>query len=505
MKKQFQLFFPAFVFALFGFVSCTKINESTTLGGNLIPTVDNVTTFDTTIEVATFNHTFTAISDSTRSSSSDIQMLGFISNDALFGQSSATMFFELNPPSYPFKFPYLRSKDSVINNQFDSVVLVLGYAGTWGDSTKQQTVNVYEVNSNFSSDSTYLLGKQQVFFNNTVLGSRTFVPQNLKDSVKILNERAKNQLRIPLASSIASRLFSLRDSIDYLNDSTFNEKFLKGFAIVPQANGQANAFVGFNLRDTNTKLAVYFRERVGGRDSSRVVYLRFNYQYLPVAKANSASANFISRNYSGALVQNYLGGSQPDDQVFLQSAPGTFARIRIPALKSLSNRIIHRAELVMQQIPDAQSNEFTAPQFLYLDAFDSAKTGASPDTAHRAIPFDVNLVPVQAFPYGTYPIFQIGNPVEFGMAGKLVGTAREWRFNLSRYVQRIVNRTEPFYELRLTAPVLVENYIGGFSSNIYGVTFVNQLNGVGRVRLGGGTNNPGLPNRMRLRIIYSKL
>jgi hypothetical protein len=300
-------------------------------------------------------------------------------------------------------------------------------------------------------------------------------------------------------------LFSLRDSLDYLNDSTFNEKFYKGFAVVPQNNGQASALIGINLRDTNTKLAVYFRERVGGRDSSRVVYLRFNYLYPQSAnKSNSASANLITRNYAGSQLQNYLGGTAPDDQVFIQNVPGTFARIRIPGLKGLSNRIVHRAELFMQQLPDPLSSEFTPPQFLYLDAFDSTKTGTSQDTAHRAIPFDLGVNPVNGF-YGPYSIFQATNPNEFGMAGKQVGTALEWRFNVSRYVQRIVNGTEPFYELRLSSPSVVKNYVGGFSSNVLGVIFINSLNGVGRVRLGGGTNNPALPNRMRLRIIYSKL
>ena len=61
--------------------SCKKINDSTSLGGGLIPPVDNISTFDTTLEVHAFNDTFNILTDTTLSTTSMmgiIMMLGIV-------------------------------------------------------------------------------------------------------------------------------------------------------------------------------------------------------------------------------------------------------------------------------------------------------------------------------------------------------------------------------------------------------------------------------------------
>jgi hypothetical protein len=489
VKKQSGAFFFFFLLVL-AFSSCTKINESTELGGNLIPAVDNVNTFDTTIEVLTDNFLFDDTNDSTRTFPSDQHFLGNITNDPLFGTTTANLYLELKPVVYPFALPF--RKDSLVNGRFDSAVLVLSYGGTYGDSVQMQSVNVYQVNSNFRHDTSYLLRKEEVLYDPTVIGSRAFEPRTLDDSVYRRNEAARNQLRIPLNSAFSNYLSVLDSANDFKNDSAFDAK-VKGFAIVPQA-GMGNALIGINLRDTNTKLAIYYREKIGNnRDTAKVFYLRFTLL--------SASANYVKRNYSGSQLQSFVGGSSPDNQVFIQNTPGSYATIKIPALKSLTNRIVHRAELIMEQIPDPFSNLFTPPTFLYLDALDSLQSTTKP--MYRAIPYDLSLTPTTST-YGGKNVYQLANPVEFGMAGKKLGNW-EWRFNISRYVQRIVNKTEPFYELRLSSPSFLNQFVGPFSSSTNGVVFVNPLYAVGRVRLGGGINDRNLPNRMRLRIVYSKL
>jgi hypothetical protein len=44
--------------------SCKKINEATDLGDEIIPGIDGVNTFDTTLTVETYDSIFTAIQDS---------------------------------------------------------------------------------------------------------------------------------------------------------------------------------------------------------------------------------------------------------------------------------------------------------------------------------------------------------------------------------------------------------------------------------------------------------
>jgi len=50
-----------------------------------------------------------------------------------------------------------------------------------------------------------------------------------------------------------------------------------------------------------------------------------------------------------------------DSIVFVQTSPGSYVRVRIPGLAGLSNRIIHKAELIAEQVPD-DANLFTIEQ-----------------------------------------------------------------------------------------------------------------------------------------------
>ncbi|MGZ3881323.1 MAG: hypothetical protein ACXVBF_08300, partial [Flavisolibacter sp.] len=101
MKK----FSPAFVFLIVSFFlvlfSCKKINEATDLGGNLIPAVDNVSTFEVSLNAITKNLITT---DSAKVRYTDQVALGDV-NDPEFGHVHANFCFNLSAPaygSYPF-------------------------------------------------------------------------------------------------------------------------------------------------------------------------------------------------------------------------------------------------------------------------------------------------------------------------------------------------------------------------------------------------------------------
>ncbi|MCB0741656.1 MAG: DUF4270 family protein, partial [Chitinophagaceae bacterium] len=123
------------------FSACKKINEATELGGGLIPPVDGITTFDTTVSLQTFNDTFTFNTDSQYYDKNKEFFLGKLDNDPLFGKTDARMFLELKPALFPFYFNNT-NPDSLF---IDSVVLLLNHVENYGDSTIPQTVNVYEI------------------------------------------------------------------------------------------------------------------------------------------------------------------------------------------------------------------------------------------------------------------------------------------------------------------------------------------------------------------------
>lgn len=500
-NRHLALFFIAIVTTIaIVFSACKKINESTDLGGGLIPPVDNITTFDTIVDLQTFNDTFAFANDSVRLGPGDEFFLGKITNDLFFGATDAELFLQLKPPTYPFSFKNIPHPDSL---QIDSVVLVLDYVETYGDTMAPQTITVYEMdqsiaNKNFRSDSSYLIRKNDFTFISLLnLGSRTFLPTALKDSVKAFGgDTTKNQLRIKLNNSFGTRLLQYDSTINgaYANDSVFTSKF-KGFALKSTAGG--NALMGFNLTGANTKLAIYykyaeFQNNIPDYDTA-VAYFVFG--------TACAHANYIKRDYSGTpALASLNNGPAADPIVYLQTTPGFFTTIKMPGLGTVNNRVVHRAEIIMEQLYDISDSTYRSPDFLFLDAIDPTITSS---IKFRSIPYDLfydfgtfsytNLVP-----FGVVPIIKtdgVGNNI------------RTWKFNVTRYVQHVLTGTVPLYDLRVF-PAFRHNIQYGIPPGADALTsvFVNGSAVKGRIRLHGNNGSGDInPQRMRLRIIYSKL
>jgi hypothetical protein len=180
--------------------------------------------------------------------------------------------------------------------------------------------------------------------------------------------------------------------------------------------------------------------------------------------------------------------------------PGTGVRIRVPGLQSLSNRIIHRAELITEQVPDdahpGVDNQMLPPRYLMLSIYDSIYKHK------RNIPND-------------FVVTTLSGPNISTMGGYITYKSTQgydqvaaYNFNISRYVQGIATRSDTAFNLILTAPSndslyysdaypnTANRYIWMMNPN-YGNIVSN-----GRVRLGGGNN---VRFRMRLRIVYSKI
>jgi hypothetical protein len=97
-KNQYSSAFTGILILLSFAFGCTKI-DTTTLGENLIPVVDNIHTFDTTFSVIATNYDDGECDTIHRS---NLQALGIISNDPLFGKSNASIYVELKPMYFHF-------------------------------------------------------------------------------------------------------------------------------------------------------------------------------------------------------------------------------------------------------------------------------------------------------------------------------------------------------------------------------------------------------------------
>ncbi len=486
--------------------ACTKI-DTTTLGGELIPVVDNINTFDTILEVQAQNEFFT---DSTRLGTSEAFAIGNINDDPLFGKTNGELFFELKPAIFPSVV-----SDSLVTG-FDSAVLVLSFKGVFGDTIPPLNFKLFELGQNIRNDSVYNLSSGFTA-GSTLLGQKTISPKNFKDTNYIkrgdsLYAKTTNELRIRINPSFAQDLFnkgkdSTINGMNY-NDSTFKTKF-KGFALNTDV-GRAICYFGLG---TGAKLEFFYRKQnrtksgIKQEDTVSISY---------VNTAFTGFANKIIRNRAGATINNFLAPNT--SEVFIQGSPGTYATLKIPALAGLSNRVIHRAELIMVQSPDPLSETYAPSPGLYLDAQDTGTV-----LSYKGIPYDLSpetggLPNTSGYGNPCYP-FQSG--INFPYFGGITQQSdrREiingqkyytYNFALTRYVQNIVTKKERSYDLRLSAPFNFSYSNCNSSTTIPPIDFIfngSRLNPVagGRIRLYGGTGAPDPKLKMRLRIIYSKI
>ena len=194
-----------FIFGLISiaFFGCTRIT-STDLGAGLIPAIDGVITKDTLLDVIT--DTFDD-PDSARIYKGDVNVLGNITNDPLFGKTKASIFFEVKPASYPFYVAGVR--DSI---KVDSAVLILSYKGMYGDSTKPITIRVAEIDQstpldpyrNYPANYASAIG---INASNALAPAKTFDIRRFGDSVNNRFENSNNQIRIRLKRYCSQSLY----------------------------------------------------------------------------------------------------------------------------------------------------------------------------------------------------------------------------------------------------------------------------------------------------------
>lgn len=476
--RLFKTAFPIYILLILLSWNCTKI-DTTNLGGNLIPPVDNIHTFDTTLTVIA-NNFDTAVCDSVYRT--DLHAFGIIPNDPYFGKTTASMYFELKPQYFPFAFP-ASDKDSLL---LDSAVLVLHYASSYGDTLIPQKALVYKLDDKFSADSTYTTCDVFSYNSANLIGEQTFIPARLTDSVHALKEDANNQLRIRLSDAFG-KAFILDSSEVFKSDTTYKIYF-KGFALIADQIFGGNAINYFNLGNADTRLSFYFRtSRSNVKDTTRI---DFPFTYY------SGEANSVIRERGTSEITNNLTHPPAGDSIiYIQTSPGSYAELKIPGLNGLSNRVIHRAELIVDQVYSGLPSDayLTTPNYLYLDRKDTSTNGG-----YRPIPCDFTMS-------GGTPNFS-----SFGGIKKIIndGTGHQvsqYVFNISRYVQSIVTKGTKNATLRLSSPYSITNSVNIVDECNNGIAPFNfPLNNIadGGVKL-NGTNNTS--TRIRLHIIYSTL
>jgi hypothetical protein len=468
------------VFSALLFSQCTKI-KGTDIGAELLPIVDNIVTFDTTFDVITTTYvtpdSLTPRIGRDANGNAGQYILGHISDDPQFGKTTASIFFELLPPAFPYFFQ--NTADSLY---LDSAVLCLRWTNTFGDTNAIQSINVHRISELIRVDTVYNTSKSVRY--GELIGSKTFAPKILDDSIYTFRQTRVNQLRIQLNNSFARSLLAFDTSArsPYYNDTIFRD-FFKGFALIPQTNGSsANALMSFAMSDTSTHLRIYYKYDKNGIRDTTYRDFRFNSLYP------GAGVNNVKRVYNGSEASLHIGDKpRGDSLVYLQAAPGTYALLQIPGLNEFKqkkgNVMVHLAKLSMEEVetPGRRPKLFGTPEFLYLEYLDTIKNAYSPLLS-------------DAFLDGQF------EPLYFGGLRKYVSDFNNniyssYNMNVTRYLQGIITRNNPNFKLKLFAPYALryEDLLISFA--------LNNL-ARGNVVLGGGSHST---KKMKFRVIYSKL
>lgn len=474
MKRNFLGILLAAVSSLVIYTSCAKL-DTTTLGTDLIPAVDNIHTFQTILNVQTDN---LLMNDSTRMFNQDYP-IGVIANDPEFGKTAAATYFTLEPTVFG-TYPFLK-KDSVV---IDSLILSLAFTSQYGDSNSVQTFEVREIDqsASFLKTEVYKINHPEFPTVPNLLGSKQVNFLTLNDSVRYANYKdtvkTLNELRIPLDTNFARRFINY-DTTVFRNDSIFKTRF-KGFELKVNeaASPLMSSLAYFSLTNNDrTKMTFYCRVMRNGKWDTISPKFVFS---------NDPRATIINRTPGGAYLTNLQNGSSGNDELlYIQSNPGSYAKLTIPGIDTMNNRVIHLAELIAEKIPSAGENVFAPPKYLFLDALNSAG-----DTAYT---IRHDFIPSDQEP--GYDVSVFGGGYNNG----------RYVFNISRYIQKIVTNHEQNYSLRLYAPFSAEPYYingNGAVSSTPTYILINKPIGSGRVVLGGGAN---ATKPLRLRIIYSKI
>ena len=275
--------------------------------------------------------------------------LAGIYKDSVFGTSRAALHVQ---PRLSTNFLTLGQPGETLIT--DSVVLSLHYDGIFGDSSIQQTLEVYRIDEQLESSENYP-SNTQIAIQPSILGSKTFQP-DLENELRIISPNSNGgidtltvqpELRIKLDNAFGDELLSKSGQSELENNTNFTAYF-NGLKIMPPQSATVNnneaAILYYALTSSATKMSLYYSAVNGNGDTTkRVVDFPIN--------SSSVRFNTFEHDYSGSEVGNQLAQATPDSIfTFTQAMAGVESLISFPTLVEDfkdSNIVVNKAELIL--------------------------------------------------------------------------------------------------------------------------------------------------------------
>lgn len=296
----------------------------------------------------------------------------------------------------------------------DSLVLSLAYSSVdpvYGN-LDAQTIRVFRLNEDLTTDSIYRSNRQPVTgTEDLVLGSpRQFTPSPL-DSPMVGDIRVTPQLRIPLDTVLGNELLAQWGGANVADNTAFLA-FFKGLYVVPDEQMQAPSSGGvwrFNLLSGGSKMTLYYHDGEG---------VSFFFDFI--IGTGAVRYTHAAFDHSAAVVpgvpQALADTAQGQQFTYVQSMGGLRPEVRFPYLDRYANtglQTLAKAELIVSVAND-DDDTYPPPSQLFPLRKDA-------DGMDRFLP---------------------DQDATLGSIGGLYdASAKEYRFNMTRWVQGIINGT----------------------------------------------------------------
>lgn len=405
--------------------------------------------------------------DSILSNGTEKSVLAYF-KDPIFGTTTSNIAAALTLPSSNYTF----GKNPIL----DSAVLVLPFAGFYGDSLNTNyTVEVRQLNEVVYNDSpkSYYNTKKWLV-KSTLLGTKN-VMAAYKDSIIIQDiitgkkdtvKKVIPQLRITLDKTFITNNILKTDSLNLLSNKVFND-FFKGLYVSLNKTTTTNNG-GVFLLDTYTqgasRLDLFYKKTstTGTIDTVTVA--------LPISGSSGFAVSELTWDLTGTAVQTELSStSKTSTNLYIKGLSGTKIKVDFPYLSKLkslgSNIAINRAELILQVVSGTETPYKPIPRL-------------------RTFRWDIAERPQYI------PDENPNDPRNFG-AGYIGGfynsTTKSYVFNYTGYIQDLVSGK-------------TKNY-GTFITTSDFTSAVGALSEPGRTQTGG--SNPTY--KVKLKIYYTDL
>jgi hypothetical protein len=387
-------------------LSCKK--KDNTIGTELYDDKVNVNIIDNIIL-----NTYTVKQDSLISDELSTSTLGSYL-DPVLGEVKAGFYTQLRLSADNVNFaPTGTSADIAL----DSVVLALSINSYYG-SLEAQTFEVYEVNQDIFLDSTYYNNKTFTNLGTDIVstGAGTITP-NPNQGLFVGGDSVAPQLRIKLDNTFGQKIIN-ESGNSTISDNTNFLQFLKGIYVTVNTPGQLSgqgSILLLDLLSAESKVTLYFRDTVALDTNS----------FDLLINSSTARVNQNSHNYTGTAVQSQLTDSTfGDNEFYIQGLAGLKSEIEFSDLERLkdSNFIINKAVLTLP-VNYTGGNYTPNDQLIVL----------------RNEGEDLYLTPDQL-------TFGIG-----GLGGKWDSDLTQYQFNITRYINNVLNGTYANNKLSIEA------------------------------------------------------